>query len=44
MGKFIRTFLLIFFVFLIAGVVIFMYNGIPPTSYTIEKVIDNDSL
>ena len=44
MGKFIRIFLLIIFVFLLAGTIIFMYKGVPVTSYTIEKVIDNDSL
>ena len=44
MGKFFRVFLLVFFIFLLAGTVIFMYKGLPVTSYTIEKVIENDSL
>ena len=44
MGKYIRIFLLIFFVFLLSGIAIFMYKGVPITSYTIEKVIENDSL
>ncbi len=44
MGKFIRIFLLIFFIFLLTGTIIFMYKGVPVTSYTIEKEIDNDSL
>ncbi len=44
MGKFIRIFLLIFFIFLVAGTILFMYKGVPVTSYTIEKVIDNENL
>ena len=44
MGKFFRVFLLIFFLAIISGVSIIMYNGVPVTSYTIEKVIENDHL
>ena len=44
MGKFFRVFLLIFFLAIISGVIIIMYKGVPVTSYTIEKVIENDYL
>jgi len=44
MGKFFRVFLLIFFLAIISSVSIIMYAGVPVTSYTIEKVIENDHL
>jgi len=44
MAKFIKVFLLIFFIFLLSGLGIFMYKGVPITSYTVEKVIENDNL
>ena len=44
MGKFFRIFLLIFFLTVIGGIIVIMYKGVPVTSYTIEKVIENDRL
>ena len=44
MGKFFRVFLLIFFFAILSSVIIIMFKGVPVTSYTIEKVIENDRL
>ena len=44
MAKFIKVFLLIFFIFILSGIAIFMYKGVPITSYTVEKVLENDTL
>jgi len=44
MGKFFRVFLLIFFLAILSSVIIIMYKGVPVTSYTVEKVIENDLL
>ncbi len=44
MGKFFRIFLLIFFLTIIGSISVIMYKGVPVTSYTIEKVIENDLL
>ena len=44
MGKFFRIFLLIFFLTIIGSINVIMYKGVPITSYTIEKVIENDRL
>ena len=44
MGKFFRVFLLIFFLGILSSIIIIMYKGVPVTSYTVEKVIENDRL
>ena len=44
MGKFFRVFLLIFFLAILGSVIIIMFKGVPVTSYTVEKVIENDRL
>jgi len=44
MGKFFRVFLLIFFLVILSSIIIIMYKGVPVTSYTVEKVIENDRL
>ena len=44
MGKFFRVFLLIFFLAILSSIIIIMYKGVPVTSYTVEKVIENDHL
>ena len=44
MGKFFRVFLLIFFLAILSSIIIIMFKGVPVTSYTVDKVIDNDLL
>ena len=44
MVKFFRVFLLIFFLVILSSIIIIMYKGVPVTSYTVEKVIENDRL
>tara|TARA_B110000967_G_C18360251_1_gene305586 strand:- start:191 stop:325 length:135 start_codon:yes stop_codon:yes gene_type:complete len=44
MGKFFRVFLLIFFLAILSSIIMIMYIGVPPTFYTVEKVIENDRL
>ena len=44
MGKFFRSFLLIFFLAILGSIIIIMYKGVPVTSYTVEKVIEDDRL
>ena len=44
MGKVFRVFLLMFFLAILSSIIIIMYKGVPVTSYTVEKVIENDRL